>query len=236
MPQQQERKGNYAKTACIHCIKAKKRCSGDSTCDRCTERGLVCSYPITSKKRGPKFKYIIEDTHEVQGSSIDLVQSSDSTLEEGIKLENNVQDLAMFSTLQKPSPKIQDHTQTELQLLLNDTNLNPDTIANFSYYLNNNNNLIGSNSGNCDPVDPLQENFFPPLFSIQSSIPNNMNSMNTYDTTLPKEYCISSDASYDNNCKYISQSNTFESSTLPATPFEIHDFILWDDFNRNDQQ
>ncbi|CAG8486982.1 11132_t:CDS:2 [Acaulospora colombiana] len=228
MSQPRTRRESYAKTACIHCTKAKKRCSGDSTCNRCTERRLTCYYPIATKKRGPKFKYIIEDNSERQENPVNLTHPSDLTLEE-IREEDIVQDFTIPLTSQIST---QDYTQAELPSLSNYANLN---VTNFSHSLNND-NLIGSNSGDCGLADPLQENFFPPLYSIQPFTQNSMASINTYDTTLPQEYYISNDLPCDDDHRFITQNDLLcDYPTFFTYPLEIYDFSLWEDSNGNDQ-
>ncbi|CAG8644667.1 6492_t:CDS:2 [Acaulospora morrowiae] len=192
MSQKQKERENCITVACIHCTEAKKRCSGNSTCDRCAGRGLTCSYPITVKKRGSKLKYIIDDD---QGSSIKLLQplepASGDIIRKGV----------------------------EPQLLLNDATLNSNIIANFNHNLDD------------YSADPLKDNFFPPLSSIQPTTYDTINSMNTHDTTSHKGYYIFSNFPYINN---IPQNN--ESLTFHANPLEIHDFELWEDPGIDDQQ
>ncbi|CAG8471075.1 5109_t:CDS:2 [Acaulospora morrowiae] len=201
MSQQQKERENCITIACMHCTEEKKRCSGDSTCDRCAGRGLTCSYPITVKKRGSKLKYIIDDDHERQGSSIELLQPLEPASGDRIRKGDIV--------------------QVEPQLLLNDATLNSNIIANFNHNLDD------------YSADPLKDNFFPPLSSIQPTTYDTINSMNTHDTTLHKGYHIFSNFPYTNNYNHIPQNN--ETTTFHANPLEILDFELWDDPSINDQ-
>ncbi|CAG8705182.1 12675_t:CDS:2 [Gigaspora margarita] len=56
---QQKSQRNYAKIACIECVKSRRKCEAISShqpCKRCWEKNLSCTYSPSTKKRGPKPK------------------------------------------------------------------------------------------------------------------------------------------------------------------------------------
>ncbi|CAG8702000.1 12203_t:CDS:2 [Dentiscutata erythropus] len=78
----QQRRGFYATRVCTNCRKKHAKCSGETTCERCTLRNLECTFIDSSKKRGPK----------TNGKHLEQVYALNG-------LENNFEGTSMLSSV-----------------------------------------------------------------------------------------------------------------------------------------
>ncbi|CAG8740638.1 hypothetical protein C2G38_2291505 [Gigaspora rosea] len=75
--QQRQQRGPYTAKACTNCRQKHAKCSAETTCKRCTQRNLVCTFNDSGKKRGPKKngKYS-EQVYVLNGPENDFYETS----------------------------------------------------------------------------------------------------------------------------------------------------------------
>ncbi|RIB02399.1 hypothetical protein C2G38_2227927 [Gigaspora rosea] len=89
--QKRQQRGPYTTKACTNCRQKHAKCTGEVPCERCTRLNIVCTFSVSSKKRGPKKNVKLQELQEEVYALNNLRNDFDRTLMQFFAISDAVQ-------------------------------------------------------------------------------------------------------------------------------------------------